>query len=120
MIAPEKRNVVVRLDLLAEFTARLSVGQKVNLRYAAFPYQKHGIQTGHITSISGGPVQADANGRERPSTRGSYRVLVKPDVQTIRQDGHDFPIPVGTPVEANVELSNERIIDWVYGILIKR
>ncbi|WP_236477153.1 HlyD family efflux transporter periplasmic adaptor subunit, partial [Pseudomonas sp. PA-3-11C] len=62
MVAPEGAKISVRLNVPAEATARLEVGQHVKLRYAAFPYQKYGIQTGNITSISGAPVQTDANG----------------------------------------------------------
>lgn len=120
MVAPERRRVLIRLDMPAEATARVCVGQRVNLRYGAFPYQKYGIQTGRIISISGGPVREDARGREHPATRGSYRVMVQPDTQTIRHEGLDLSIPAGASVEANIEVANERIIDWIYGILLRK
>ncbi|MCF5510575.1 HlyD family secretion protein [Pseudomonas sp. PA-3-6H] len=120
MVAPEGAKISVRLNVPAEATARLEVGQHVKLRYAAFPYQKYGIQTGNITSISGAPVQTDANGHERPAIRGFYRVIVHPDVQAIRQDGLDLPIPAGTPVDANIEIANEWIVDWVYSIFVRK
>ncbi|WP_440856995.1 HlyD family secretion protein [Pseudomonas syringae] len=119
MLTPPGSDLYIRLDVPAEAMARLKVGQLVKLRYAAFPFQKYGTQGGVITSISGGPVKGSSVGSEKAVTHGDYRVLVRPDTQTIRDGDLDLNIPLGTKVDANIEISDEWILGWVYSILLR-
>ena len=81
----------------------LKPGQSVYMRYAAYPYQKFGLQTGHITAISATPFAAS----ELPpnisqqlmaqagSNEALYRINVRLDQQTITSYGEPLQLKAG-------------------------
>ena len=94
--------------------------QKVQLRYAAFPYQKFGHQTGaviqvsrsplQVTELAGLPLQAGAAGNTEPL----YRITVQLDQQTVAAYGQAQPLSPGMQLEADVLLDRRRLIEWLF------
>ena len=109
---------LIVLDVPARAIGFAKVGQKVVLKYDAFPYKTFGIGHGTITSISATPQRAAAEtlaGADQPgSTRQStYRIEVVPEARTIRAYGAEEPIRVGSTLSADIVVERRRLIDWV-------
>ena len=94
--------------------------QRVQLRYAAFPYQKFGHQTGavvqvsrsplQVTELAGLPLQAGVAGNTEPL----YRITVQLDQQTVAAYGQAQPLSPGMQLEADVLLDRRRLIEWLF------
>ena len=96
-------------------------GQTVYLRYAAYPYQKFGLHTGHITSVSATPFAAS----ELPpnlaqqimaqagSNEALYRINVKLDAQSIKAYGENVALKPGLTLEADVLQERRKVWEWV-------
>lgn len=103
-------------------------GQQVQLRYAAFPYQKFGLQLGTITDISATPfapaelpqhiastvlsnAQQNINGFN--SNEALYRIKVKLQRQTIITHNQVQNIKPGMTLEADLLQEKRRIWEWI-------
>ena len=99
----------------------LKPGQNVYMRYAAYPYQKFGLQTGQITAISATPFSAS----ELPpniaqqliaqsgSNEALFRINVRLDQQTITSYGEPLQLKAGLTLEADVLQERRKIWEWV-------
>ena len=99
----------------------LKPGQSVYMRYAAYPYQKFGLQTGQITAISATPFSAN----ELPpniaqqliaqsgSNEALFRINVRLDQQTISSYGEPLQLKAGLTLEADVLQERRKIWEWV-------
>ncbi len=87
---------------------QLKIGQDVQLKYFAYPYQEYGIQTGTIADIS-----------TRPSTRAGeqslYVVKVALESETIRgPTGVDKPLEIGLEGIAEIKTGERRFIEVLF------
>src|SRR3954469_23185036 len=97
-IVPEQENM--RAELLAPSTSIgfLRPGQRVLLRYSAFPYQKFGQYWGTVAEVSHAALQPDELNSLVPSLPPSdqsktfYRVIVTPDSQDVTAYGRPEPL----------------------------
>jgi membrane fusion protein len=108
---------IILLDVPARAIGFAKIGQRVVLKYDAFPYKTFGIGHGTITAIAATPQRpaealsgTDAAGPARQST---YRIEVAPDARTIRAYGVDEPIRIGSTLSADIVVERRRLIDWV-------
>jgi membrane fusion protein len=98
----------------------LQPGQTVYLRYAAYPYQKFGLHTGHITAVSDTPFAANELPPNLASqlmaqNQGSealYRINVQLDDQAIRIYGQAIALKPGLTLEADVLQERRKVWEW--------
>ncbi|HEY8065013.1 MAG TPA: HlyD family efflux transporter periplasmic adaptor subunit [Methylosinus sp.] len=113
---PDAQPVIV-LDAPAKAVGLAKVGQRVVLKYDAFPFKTFGIHQGTVTSISTAAVRGvpkENGGDIRPIERQShYRIEVKPDETTIFAYGERQPLTIGTTLSADIVVEKRRLIDWV-------
>lgn len=88
----------------------LRPGDRVQLRYAAFPYQKFGHQGGRVHRISRSAV-APANAAS--DAEPQYRVVVALDRQSVRAYGREEPLRPGAALEADLPGQRRRLWEWV-------
>jgi len=118
-ILPEAANM--QAVLLAPSTAIgfVHVGQRVLLRYSAFPYQKFGEQPGTIVSIAGAALDGDeakaAAGREPAEEKNGpyYRIIVAPDRQFIDAADERHSLPANMRVDAYALLDRRPLYQWI-------
>ncbi|MTW12359.1 HlyD family efflux transporter periplasmic adaptor subunit [Pseudoduganella eburnea] len=101
-------------------------GQKVLIRYQAYPYQKFGLQGGEIINISKTPfspselppniagtilgnVQHDGAG----PNEALYRIRVKLDSQFVQVYGEAQQIKPGMTLEADILQDQRKIWEWI-------
>ena len=102
-----------------------AVGQDVKLRYAAFPYQKFGLQEGRVASVSRSPVAPAqlpaALAHLAGATQGVealYRLTVDLDSQQVSTYGEATPLRAGMTLEAAIIQERRRVIEWLFEPLI--
>lgn len=94
-------------------------GQRVVLRYRAFPYQKFGQHFGHVASVShsamSAPEVAALTGQQpAPGHEPLYRVQVALDSQRVATFGHSEPVRAGMAVDADVLMERRSLLEWVF------
>jgi len=89
--------------------AFLERGQRVSLRYSAFPYQFFGTFPGVIRRLDSLPVGDVAAGKEP-----RYRVFVEPVHQSIDTVSGSKDIVPGMQVEAVVWLDERSLASWIF------
>ena len=92
--------------------------QTVMLRFDAFPYQKFGLQTGHVLQVSRSPLQA-AELASLPLQGGAaneplYRITVALDRQDVAAYGEAQALSPGMQLEGDVQLDRRRLIEWIF------
>jgi membrane fusion protein len=111
----------MQAELLAPSTAIgfLRPGQRVLLRYSAFPYQKFGGYWGTVTEISRAALQAEELEALVPGmppaerARTFYRVTVAPDRSDVTAYGRSEPLQPSMQVDARVLLDRRPIYRWI-------
>jgi membrane fusion protein len=97
-------------------------GQRVLLRYDAYPYQKFGHYEGTVTSVSRATVSpgelaglpaAEAGGLAADAGEPVYRVTVALDEQTATAYGAPAALQPGMTVQADVLIESRRVWEWV-------
>jgi len=94
-------------------------GQRVLLRYDAFPYQKFGQYPGTVSAVSGTTLSADEtqmSGLARPEAgqrEEMYRVTVQPDHPVVQAYGISMTIQPGMRLEASILADSRPLYQWV-------
>lgn len=94
----------------------VSPGDRVLLRYHAFPYQKFGQGQGEVTrvsrsALSPGELSALAVGGAAPEPL--YRVVVRLERESVRAFGRDEALKPGMLLEADVLGEERRLWEWL-------
>jgi membrane fusion protein len=126
MLTIVPQHASMQADLLAPSNAIgfIRPGERVLLRYSAFPYQKFGQYPGTVVSVSdaalspeeatqllaGAPPLADQTGPY-------YRVIVAPTKPYVTVFGQHQPLPASMEVKAYVLLDRRPLYQWILGPL---
>ncbi len=101
------------------------VGQRVQLKLAAYPFQRHGLLTGQVVHLgldagdAGSAVHGPATAREAERAT-LYRARVRLDGQTLRgPDGAALPLTAGMQVVAELHQGRRSVLDYLLSPLRK-
>lgn len=117
-IVPARAEMQVALLAPSSAIGFIRPGQRVLLRYSAFPYQKFGERPGRVVSVARAALGADeAKGMAGAPPKGEpadplYRVIVRPDEQYVDVSGERRPLPVNMRVNAYVLLDRRPLYQW--------
>lgn len=97
----------------------VAVGQAVQIRYAAYPYQKFGLQSGKVSAVSHSafapsdlpPALQTQFGRQ--TSEALYRVSVALDTQSIATYSETRALKAGMALEADIVQDRRTIIEWM-------
>jgi len=98
----------------------VSVGDKVNIRYEAFPAEKFGQFAGRVTVISRTP----ASPQEMQTYQGApkaelalsvpfYKIVVQPEKEHISYGGKNLSLENGMKAQGTLFLENRKIYQWM-------
>lgn len=97
-------------------------GNKVLLRFQAYPYQKFGHSTGIVESISlsalGPNELVSVPNGVASDTEPLYRIIVSVPQQFILAYGQSRPLQAGMLAEADILLEERRLFEWVIEPLV--
>ena len=90
-------------------------GQPVFLRYAAYPYQKFGMQAGTVRQVSRTPLAAQdlPAGLTLEGQQSLYRITVQLNAQALKAYGKTHQLKPGMTLEADVLQESRAIWEWI-------
>ncbi|EBV5086407.1 HlyD family secretion protein [Salmonella enterica subsp. enterica serovar Ball] len=98
----------------------ISTGDRVNIRYEAFPSEKFGLFPGIIQSVSRAPATAQemSTYQGAPQHTSSlpvpyYKILVKPARLNIAYGGRNHPLENGMKAQVTLFLETRKIWQWI-------
>lgn len=95
----------------------VEAGQRVQLRIAAFPYQKFGHQLGRVQQVARVPMQPTELAvlplAGKPG-EPMYRITIALDRQDVMAYGRAQPLTAGMQLEADVLLDRRRLVEWLF------
>ena len=108
-------NAVLQAVLLvpARAIGFVRAGQVVRLLYDAFPYQKYGTYTGHITQVSQTLLTGTEISGPVAVKEPVYRVVVALDKKEIKTADRTIPLEPDMLLRANIVLDRRTIMDWI-------
>ena len=89
-------------------------GQKVALRYQAFPYQRFGHHEGEVTRVGRSVIQPNETSLPVAVNEPVYRVTVKLPSQGVMAYGQAMNLQSGMGVDADIRLDTRRVIEWFF------
>ena len=112
---------ILRAELLIPSRAIgfVRVGQRVSIRYEAFPYQNFGRYEGTITEISHNILaHSDVSSPLITSEEPVYRVTAALDRQDINAYGKRVPLQAGMLLKGDIILDRRSLMRWVLDPLL--
>lgn len=107
-----------------EDSAFVFPGQHVQVKVAAYPFQKYGMLHGTVLSIS--PDSSEANSSSslpspalataplpNSSEPPQYKVLVALDAQQLTRDGRVFPVKAGMQLTAEINQGRRTVMEYL-------
>lgn len=118
-IVPGQDRMQAELLAPSSAIAFLRTGERVLLRYSAFPYQRFGEQPGVVTEVSHAALHPEELKSLMPALPPSdqsktfYRVIVRPDRQDVMVAGRSEPLQASMQVDASVLLEKRPLYQWL-------
>jgi membrane fusion protein len=119
-IVPAQATLQAQLFSPSRGIGFLREGQRVLVRYEAFPYQKFGFHEGTIVSVSRSAVSPAEMTQQLAgltalygTNEPIYRITVNLHQQTVTAYGQPMPLQAGMQLEADVLLERRRLVEWM-------
>jgi membrane fusion protein len=114
-------DATLRAELLVPSSAIgfVRLGQRVSIRYEAFPHQNFGRYGGNVTEISKdilseGEIPSAPIALKEPA----YRVVASLDRQDIDAYGDKIPLQAGMLLKADIILDRRTLMRWIFDPLL--
>lgn len=117
-ILPEGATLEATLLVPTRAAGFIRAGQRVALRYQAFPHQRYGHHEGEVLTIGRALIQpGDAR---LPATPGepAYPVRVRLATQEVVAHGQAHPLQPGMLLDADVQIERRRLVEWMFDPLL--
>lgn len=115
-VLPQDARLVARIMVDTRAIGFIEPGQKVVLRYQAFPWQKFGQQYGRVIDVSRtvlSPQEVATLTGNNNVKAPQYRVLVQLDRQAISVYTRHEPLRPGMALDADFLVDRRHIYEWV-------
>jgi len=121
-LIPANGDIAAHIYVSAKQAGFIEVGQKVSLRYAAYPYQKFGMGKGVVSHISKSPYASQElpvhigsvlQGATEEPSQLFYKVSVELSEQTILGYGKRHRLQAGMLLEADIVQDRRRLYEWL-------
>lgn len=112
-IIPEGSRLEANLYLPTRSVGFLEIGQAVNIRYEAFPYQKFGTYPGTIRQIAKSVIMPGEMPPGLSFKEPVYKVVAALKSQNINAYGKEIQIKPGMVLTADVTLDERSLFEWL-------
>ena len=118
-IVPPSSSLRAELFVPSRAIGFVREGQRVSIRYAAFPYENFGRYAGTIVEISKNILtSADTPSAPVELKQPAYRVTATLDRQDIDAYGKRMPLQAGMLLEGDIVLDRRSLMKWVLDPLL--
>lgn len=116
-LVPSNEPLKAEVWVLNEDIGFVRPGQRVQLKFATYPFQKYGMAHGVIEHVS-----ADAQSEQEARDPGMhfigrrplrYRALVRLTVHALERDGVKYPLSVGMQTTAEILLGSRTVAEYL-------
>ncbi|MHC2086985.1 HlyD family efflux transporter periplasmic adaptor subunit [Methylobacterium sp. WCS2018Hpa-22] len=116
-LLPSEGRLQANLFVESSAIGFIDTGEAVMLRYAAFPFQRFGLYRGTVTEVTRAPLEAadlpEAAGTRAKNGDGIYRIIVRPDENSVIAYGESRRLEAGMRVEADIALEKRPLYRWL-------
>ena len=111
-IVPSSEPLEGDVLLRNEDAAFVRAGQRVQLKIAAYPFQKYGLLEGSVLRVS--PDSAEpARPADAATPQGAYRARIALDAAALRFEGERLPLSSGMAIVAEIHLGRRPVFDYL-------
>lgn len=113
-LLPDGSRLQAELFVPSRGVGFIDPGDRVLLRYQAYPYQKFGHHGGRVMRVSRSAIMPDVpvGTAATPEVEPYYRVLVALDRQTITAYGQPEPLRPGMLLDAHIMGETRKLYEW--------
>jgi hemolysin D len=122
-IVPEQEPLVAEINIRNEDVGFVHADQPVQVKLAAYPFQKYGMLHGQVIQVWPDSTDGDARGQshensgsnlqaEEGHARG-YRAWVHLDAQSLERGGADFKLIAGMQVVAEIDEGRRTLLEYL-------
>ncbi|GIZ53636.1 secretion protein [Noviherbaspirillum aridicola] len=114
-IVPRHARLQAQLHARSRAVGFIRPGDRVLLRYTAYPYQKFGHADGVVAAVARTALPGDELNNDAPHEAAEpvYRITVSLASQTMMAYGRPQPLQSGMLVEADLLQETRRLYEWV-------
>lgn len=112
-IIPIDSPLEIELLLPTRAAGFVELGDLVNIRFDAFPYQKFGVTKGEIISIEKSLILPNEKNIPIKVGEAMYRVRAKLNKQYITAYGSKYPLKVGMFADGDIVVETRTLLDWL-------
>lgn len=110
-LLPKGSRLQAQLQVPSAAVGFIEPGDRVLLRYQAYPYQKFGHHGGKVIRVSRSAITP--TGGDAQNAEPYYRVLVALDEQSITAYGEQEPLRPGMGLDADILGERRKLYEWV-------
>lgn len=112
---PEQATLSVQLLVPARAAGFVQIGQVLDIRYDAFPYQKFGLYRGRVTQVSDTVLlPGELQQVPVPVAEPVYLITAQLDSPKVMAFGRDFALKSGMTLSADIRLEERRLLRWLF------
>jgi membrane fusion protein len=112
-IMPENTTLQAKVFVPSQASGLIDVGQTVNLKLSAFPFQKFGFIRGKIEVIEQTITLPHENSSSINIHQPYYLVIVNLEQDHMNAYGRTFPLKAGMLLQADIILEKRSLLDWL-------
>jgi membrane fusion protein len=113
-VVPDGARLDAYLYVPSSAAGFLKIGEEVQLRYDAFPYQKFGVQKARVMTVSRAAVPSKELPIDVGTSEPLYLVTARPLKSTITAFGREEPLVAGMKLDADLVLETRKIWEWLF------
>lgn len=111
-IIPDNSTLEVELLLPTRSAGFVQLGNEVNVRFDAFPYQKFGLVSGKVSKVDRDIILPQEQKLPININQPMYRVRATINKNNVTAYGNKFPIKIGMLVDADISLEKRTLLEW--------
>jgi membrane fusion protein len=112
-IIPEDSKLEANLFLTTRSVGFLEIGQNVNIRYEAFPYQKFGIYPATISKIAKSVIMPNEMPSGLSINEPVYKVVADLKSQDVKAYGKEIMLRPGMLLTADIIVDERTLFEWL-------
>ncbi|HYC01806.1 MAG TPA: HlyD family type I secretion periplasmic adaptor subunit [Azospirillaceae bacterium] len=111
-LVPTEATLEVEAGVEARQLGHIAVGDRVQVKFDAFPYQEHGMAEGRVATISGDSFTSAENKDGSPATP-VYKVRVLLTATALRNAPAAFRLVPGMPLTAEIKVGKRSVMSYL-------